>query len=61
MTKAKKNWFKEALGFFETALAEFEEALQDANEIKETGLAKLLKKSIAEAKGFIGMCNTVLD
>jgi len=53
--------YKEALGFFETALSEFEEALQDAIEIKETGLAKLLKKSIAEAKGFIGMCNTVLD
>jgi len=53
--------FKEALDFFVQASDLFEKALQEANKTTETHLIELLEKAVAEAKGYIGMCKTVLD
>ena len=53
--------FKEAIEFFNQANNLFVKALQDAEETKETNLIDLLEKAVAEAKGYIGMCKTVID
>ena len=39
----------------------FEAALKLAEDIEESSLIKFIQKSLAEAKGYIGMCKTVLD
>ncbi len=53
--------YKEALGLFTQGEKSFENALKIAENIKEENLLELIQKSITEAKGYIGMCKTVLD
>ncbi|MGC9780021.1 MAG: hypothetical protein HZR80_12320 [Candidatus Heimdallarchaeota archaeon] len=53
--------YTEALDFFNLANDAFQKGLKEAEKTKETSLLKLLQKSVAEAKGYVGMCRTVLD
>jgi len=53
--------FDEALVLFNQANEAFQNGLKDAVESRDEGLKSLLEKSMAEAKGYIGMCKTVLD
>ena len=53
--------YPDALKLFNQADKEFQKAMKEAEQTKDAGLKKLLKKSIAEAKGYIGMCRTVID
>ncbi|MHA1531697.1 MAG: hypothetical protein ACTSR6_06835 [Candidatus Heimdallarchaeota archaeon] len=53
--------FDEALVLFNQANEAFQNGLKDAVESRNEGLKNLLEKSMAEAKGYIGMCKTVLD
>ena len=53
--------YQEALSLFTQAEKAFQDALQIAEKANDKGLIKLIQKSIAEAKGYIGMCKTVLD
>jgi len=53
--------YQDAMQLFTQAESIFSEALKIANEIKDNTLIKLLEKSIAEAKGYIGMCKTVVE
>ncbi len=50
-----------AITLFKQADENFHKALRDAEDAKEEGLVKLIQKSIAEAKGYIGMCKTVIE
>ena len=53
--------YQEALSLFTQADKTFESAVEMAKNAEDNGLIKLIQKSIAEAKGYIGMCKTVLD
>ncbi|HUT81029.1 MAG TPA: hypothetical protein VMZ29_07485 [Candidatus Bathyarchaeia archaeon] len=53
--------YKEAIEFFTKAEEEFGLGFKEAKEAKEDSLIKLIEKSSTEAKGYIGMCKTVLD
>jgi cellobiose-specific phosphotransferase system component IIA len=53
--------YQEAIMLFNKANEIFEAALVIAEEINEKSLIKFIQKSLAEAKGYIGMCKTVLD
>ena len=53
--------FDEALVLFNQANEAFQNGLKDAVESRDEELKSLLEKSMAEAKGYIGMCKTVLD
>ncbi len=53
--------FDEALILFNQADEAFQNGLKEAVEARDEGLKSLLEKSLAEAKGYIGMCKTVLD
>ena len=53
--------YQEAIMLFNKANEIFEAALVIAEEIDEKSLIKFIQKSLAEAKGYIGMCKTVLD
>ena len=53
--------YNDALNLFTQAEKLFLEGIKIAEEINEDALIKLLEKSVAEAKGYIGMCKTVVD
>ncbi|MCF2144666.1 MAG: hypothetical protein K9W42_13290 [Candidatus Heimdallarchaeota archaeon] len=53
--------YKEALEFFKQASAEFKKGMKNAEVVKDNNLIQLLNKSLAESKGYMGMCKTVLD
>ncbi|MHA1125735.1 MAG: hypothetical protein ACTSO7_12715 [Candidatus Heimdallarchaeota archaeon] len=53
--------YQEAIMLFNKANEIFKAALQVAEEIDEKSLIKFIQKSLAESKGYIGMCKTVLD
>ena len=53
--------YQEAIMLFNKADEIFEAALTIAEEVDEKSLIKFIQKSLAEAKGYIGMCKTVLD
>lgn len=53
--------YSQAITHFKQAQELFSTSLKIAQEIEEQKLIKLLQKSLAEAKGYIGMCKTVLD
>jgi tetratricopeptide (TPR) repeat protein len=53
--------YPEALALFNQANEAFQNGMKDAVESRDEGLKNLLEKSLAEAKGYIGMCKTVLD
>lgn len=53
--------YQEALGMFTQGENAFEKALQKAKIVADKNLLELIQKSMTEAKGYIGMCKTVLD
>ena len=53
--------FKEALDFFNQADEHFVKALEFAEVSDDADVIELIQKAQAEAKGYIGMCKTVID
>ncbi|NHJ48726.1 MAG: hypothetical protein FK733_13155 [Asgard group archaeon] len=53
--------FKEALDLFNQAEEQFVKALEEAEISSDPDTFELVEKAHAEAKGYIGMCKTVLD
>ncbi len=53
--------YTEALALFNQANEAFQNGMKEAVESRDEDLKELLEKSLAEAKGYIGMCKTVLD
>ncbi len=53
--------YQEALNLFFQCEKIFEKASLKAEKITDKDLYDLIQKSITEAQGYIGMCNTVLD
>jgi hypothetical protein len=53
--------FEEALALFNQANEQFENAIGEAEESGNLEIIELVQKAQAEAKGYIGMCRTVLD
>ena len=53
--------YPEALNLFNNANEAFQNGLKEAVESRDEDMKSLLEKSLAEAKGYIGMCKTVLD
>ncbi|MFW9922425.1 MAG: hypothetical protein ACFFDW_03955 [Candidatus Thorarchaeota archaeon] len=53
--------YQEAIELFTQAENSFNKAMELAEIAEEKRLINLIEKSIAEAKGYIGMCKTVLD
>ncbi|MBD3192228.1 MAG: hypothetical protein GF308_16425 [Candidatus Heimdallarchaeota archaeon] len=61
ISKLDQEDYEQAITLFEQAQQIFSASLKTAQDIEEKTLIKLLEKSLAEAKGYIGMCKTVLD
>jgi hypothetical protein len=53
--------YEPAMESFQIALKIFNESLEQAKSTKEKVLIKLLSKSVAEAKGYVDMCKTILS